>query len=212
MCNYISLLSEAQELEEYFGAEYVGEPYHREFRINGFGTPRVPIILDKDISHIVLAEWGFLAPSSKDRSFQKKTLNARIETADEKPTYKNSTSNRCLILVNGFHEWQWQDDKGKVKHQYLINIKDQPIFSIGGLYNRWTNPETKKEINTVTIVTTEANELMAEIHNTKHRMPILLNKQNQFRWLDDIPLEEFAFPNYDPVLEATNLSAQTTLF
>ncbi|WP_407641681.1 SOS response-associated peptidase family protein [Chryseobacterium taklimakanense] len=51
-----------------------------------------------------------------------------METADEKPTHKNSTSNRCLILVNGFHEWQWQDYKGKVKHQYLINIKDQPIF------------------------------------------------------------------------------------
>jgi len=66
------------------------------------------------------------------------------------------------------------------------------------------NPETNKEINTVTIVTTEANELMAEIHNTKHRMPILLNKQNQFRWLDDIPLEEFTFPNYDPVLDANN--------
>ncbi|SNV37082.1 Uncharacterised protein [Chryseobacterium taklimakanense] len=56
MCNYISLLSEAQELEEYFGAEYVGEPYHREIRINGFATPRVPIILDEDTSHIVPAE------------------------------------------------------------------------------------------------------------------------------------------------------------
>lgn len=48
MCNYISLLSEAQELEEYFGAEYVGEPYHKEFRINRFANPKVPIIMDGD--------------------------------------------------------------------------------------------------------------------------------------------------------------------
>lgn len=212
MCNYISLLSEAQELEQYFGAEYVGQPYHREFRINGFATPRVPIIMDDDTSHIVTAEWGFLAPWSTDRSFQKKTLNARIETVDDKPTYKHSTTNRCLILVNGFHEWKWLDEKGKNKEQYLIKIKDQPVFSIGGLYNRWTDPETNQEINTVTVVTTDANELMAEIHNTKHRMPILLNKQNQYRWLDDNPLELFAFPNYNPDLEATNLTEKETLF
>lgn len=60
MCNYISLISEAQELEEYFDAEYVGEPYHREFRINGFATPRVPIILDNDTDHIIPAEWGLI--------------------------------------------------------------------------------------------------------------------------------------------------------
>ncbi len=212
MCNYISLLSEAQELEEYFGAEYSGKPYHREFRINGFATPRIPIITDVDTSHIISAEWGFLAPWSKNRDFQKKTLNARIETIDEKPTYKNSVNNRCLILVNGFHEWQWQDEKGKVKHQYLIGIKDQPIFALGGLYNIWSDPETQEEINTVTVVTTQANELMSKIHNTKQRMPVLLNKKVQYRWLDDVPIEDFAFPNYESELTAKNLSEENTLF
>ena len=107
-----------------------------------------------------------------------------------------------MILVNGFHEWKWLDEKGKNKEHYLIKVANQPIFEIGGLYNIWKDPETGKEITTVTIVTTEANELMAEIHNTKHRMPILLNKQTQYRWLDDLPLYDFAFPHYDPVLEA----------
>ena len=212
MCNYFSLLSEAQELEEYYGAEYVGEPYHREFRINGFATPRVPVIMDSNLDQIVPAEWGFLAHWSKDRSFQKKTLNARIETADEKPTYKHSTNNRCLILVNGFHEWKWLDEKGKNKEQYLIKVKDQPIFAIGGLYNIWKEPESGLQIPTVTVVTTEANELMSEIHNTKHRMPILLNKHFQYRWLDDVPLEDFAFPNYEADLVATNLTQQNSLF
>ncbi len=212
MCNYISLISEAQELEEYFDAEYVGEPYHREFRINGFATPRVPIILDNDTDHIIPAEWGLIPFWSKNRDFQKKTLNARIETAEELKSYKNSVNNRCLILVNGFHEWKHLDEKGKNKEQYLIKVKDQPIFAIGGLYNIWTDPGTGKEIPTVTVVTTEANELMAEIHNTKQRMPILLNKQVQYRWLDDIPIQDFAFPNYEAELEATNLTQQNSLF
>lgn len=212
MCNYISLLSETQELEEYFGASYVGEAYHREFRINGFATPKVPVIMDSDTSHIVPAEWGLISFWSKNRDFQKKTLNARIETAEELKSYKNSVSNRCLIIVNGFHEWQWQDEKGKVKHQYLVGIKDQPMFALGGLYNVWTNPETQKEITTVTVVTTQANELMAKIHNTKQRMPIMLNSKVQYRWLDDIPLEDFAFPNYEADVIATNLSEQQTLF
>lgn len=122
MCNYISLLSEAKELEEYFDAEYVGEPYHREFRINGFGTPNVPIIKDDNTGLIVPAEWGFLAPWSKNRDYQKKTLNARIETIDEKPTYKHSVNNRCLILVNGFHEWKWLDEKGNVKEALISDF------------------------------------------------------------------------------------------
>lgn len=212
MCNYISLLSEAQELEEYFDAEYVGEPYHKEFRINGFANPRVPIIMDGDTDHIIPAEWGLIPFWCKNRDFQKKTLNARIETADELKSYKNSVNQRCLILVNGFHEWQWLDEKGKNKEQYLIKVKDQPIFALGGLYNIWKDPETGKEIPTVTVVTTQANELMSEIHNTKQRMPILLNKQVQYRWLDDIPLEDFAFPNYEAELEATNLTQQNSLF
>lgn len=115
---------------------------------------------------------------------------------------KCSISNHYLIFANGFHEWKHLDEKGKTKEQYLIKVKDQPISTIGGLYNVWTDPETGNEINTVTVVTTQANELMAEIHNTKQRMPIMLNKRIQYRWLDDNPLVDFEFPNYDPELEA----------
>lgn len=80
------------------------------------------------------------------------------------------------------------------------------IFAIGGLYNTWRNPATDEEILTCTIGTTDANELMQFIHNTKKRMPMLLNKVNQYRWLDDVSVEDFLFPNYNPVLEAVNLT------
>ena len=203
MCNYVSLLSQKQELEAYYGATYAGKPYQQDFQINGFANPLLPVILDENTDLIIPAEWGLIPSWSKNRDFQKKTLNARIETADELKSYKNAVNQRCLILVNGFHEWKWLDEKGKSKEQYLIKIKDQPIFSLGGLYTIWTDPQTGMETTTFTIVTTDANELMSEIHNTKYRMPILLNKQNQYRWLDDLPLDDFSIPNYDPVLEAS---------
>lgn len=206
MCNYIRIESEPEEFENEYQATYTGEPYKKEFKINGFGNPMVPIILDSDTSHIIPAQWGFLPSWAKDKEFAKKTLNARMEDVHEKPSYKKSVSNRCLILVNGFHEWKWLDDKGKVKDNYLIKVKDQNIFALGGIYNLWKNPSTDEEIMTCTIGTTDANELMAKIHNTKFRMPILLNKKNQYRWLDDIPVEDFLFPNYDPILEAENLT------
>lgn len=206
MCNYISLLSEAQELEEYFGAVYHGSPYHRDFRINGFANPQVPVILDENPAQIVPAQWGFIPDWAKDRAFEKKTLNARMEEVEDKPTYRNAVTNRCLILVNAFHEWKWLDAKGKQKDQYLIKIKDQPLFAIGGLYNFWTDPATRQKHLTCTVGTTAANELMSEIHNTKHRMPILLNEKIQYSWLDDRPVEEFCFPHMDPELDAKNLT------
>lgn len=214
MCNYISLLSEAQELEEYFGAVYQGEPYHRDFRINGFSNPQVPVILDEEPNRITNAEWGFIPKWAKDRNLQKNTLNARLEEAADKPSYKNAVQNRCLILVNAFHEWKWLDSKGKQKDNYLIKIRNQPLFALGGLYNFWTDPATNRQVLTCTVGTTQANELMAEIHNTKHRMPVILSKKIQNKWLDDISLQYFTFPNYDPDLEAENLTRneQPTLF
>lgn len=140
---------------------------------------------------ITSAELGLILSWSKNRDFQKKTLNPRIETAETLASYKNSSNQRSLILVNDFHEWKWLDEKGKNKKQYLIKVANQPIFGVGGLYYVWKDPETEKLISTVSIVTTEANELMHEIHNTKYIMPFLLTKQNQYRWLDDLPLNDF---------------------
>ena len=99
MCNYVSVVSTQEEFEEEYDAEYVGEDYAVDFKINGFANPKLPVILDADTDHIVPAQWGFLPTWAKDQEFAKKTLNARMEEVHEKPSYKNSVSNRCLILV-----------------------------------------------------------------------------------------------------------------
>lgn len=110
-----------------------------------------------------------------------------------------------MVLVKGFYEWKWLDDKGKQKHKHYLTVKDQEIFSLGGIYSNWTDKITGEEVTSVAIVTTQANELMAEIHNSKHRMPIVLHHGIEKQWLSDRDIEEFAFPNHESELLAINL-------
>ena len=79
------------------------------------------------------------------------------------------------------------------------------MFSLAGIYSHWTDTETGKDVTSFSIVTTEANELMSEIHNTKHRMPVVLYKSMEMEWLKDRDIEDFAFPNHESDLLAVNL-------
>ena len=88
-------------------------------------------------------------------------------------------------------------------------------MALGGIYGNWTEKESGEELTTFSIVTTEANELMTEIHNTKHRMPIVLTKAMEKEWLTDRSIQDFAFPNHEADLVAINLDQaqeMTTLF
>ena len=122
---------------------------------------------------------------AKDKKFQANTLNARLETLSEKPSFRNVLGNRCLVPAEGFVEWQWQDPKGKEKVKYLIEINESPIFTFAGLWSEWVNENTGEIIPTYTIITTEANELMAKIHNTKKRMPVILHPDFEKNWLEE---------------------------
>jgi putative SOS response-associated peptidase YedK len=119
-----------------------------------------------------------------DKNSRKHTLNARIETLKELPSFRDAAKNRCLILVDGFYEWKWLDPKGKEKQQYLISMPNDEPYAIGGIYSEWIDKETGEIMLTYAMVTTEANELMAEIHNTKKRMPLILTPDNEKLWLD----------------------------
>lgn len=164
--------------------------------INGFSYPNIPIITNDKPDIITTSfTWGLLPTWNKDLDSRKNTLNARIETIDDKPSFKNIISNRCLIIATGFYEWRWLDDKGKKKDKYKINNMDSEMFCFGGLYNRGINPLTGEPMNTYTMVTTEANATMAYIHNHKKRMPIILNRKDETAWLDsNNNINDFAFP------------------
>ncbi|MDV3470826.1 DUF159 family protein [Elizabethkingia anophelis] len=203
MCFYISMKLNKKELEDNFNAKVVDGEYIEEGFVSGFAHPNVPIITDNNQSEIVLGNWGIIPFWAKNRDIQKNTLNARIETISDKPSFKNSVHKRCLVLVNGFYEWKWLDPKGKQKEKYFIHLdNDNKPFALGGIYSLWTDKESGEQLKTFSIVTTEANELMAEIHNTKHRMPVVLNKGNEKEWLNDRDIQSFSFQNYNPNLKA----------
>jgi putative SOS response-associated peptidase YedK len=152
------------------------------FYASGFSHPMWRIITHE--SNIQYMQWGLVPAWFKDPSFQdisNKTLNARTETLEEKTSFKHLVSrNHCIVPSTGFYEWQ---TNGKVKTPYFIFPLNTTVFSMAGLYDQWLNPLTGEALFSFTILTTEANGLMSNIHNTKKRMPVLLQPAQEEAWL-----------------------------
>ena len=108
-----------------------------------------------------------------------KTFNARSESIDKKPSFSSSfRSKRCIIPVKGFFEWQ---HVGNEKIPWYIYHSENEILSIAGLYDEWIENNTGEVFSTFSIITTDANDLMAEIHNSAKRMPAILDKSSETR-------------------------------
>ena len=202
MCFRTKLNAKIREIEKAFEANFI-EPdaYTPAEEINAFDFKRTPVVTDENPGEIEMYQWGLIPFWSKDDKIKKMTLNSKIETAVEKPAFRDAVKNRCLIIANGYYEWQWLDSKGKEKQKYLLQPKDQEIFAFAGIYSSWTNPETNKLINSYSILTSEANELMSRIHNNKKRMPVILKREDRSSWLSGREISAFAFP-YEVDLEA----------
>ena len=183
MCFYSQQSKTAQELECRFQAKFKRVELYQPNTYNGFQFPETPVITNKYDNIIELYQWGLIPHWAKDDNIKKYTLNARIETIKDKAAFRFSLDNRCLILADGFFEWQWLDPKGKQKQKYLITLPDNDAFAYAGLWSEWKNKKTNEIIKSYTILTTEANELMSRIHNTKKRMPVILSKDCEKLWL-----------------------------
>jgi putative SOS response-associated peptidase YedK len=105
-------------------------------------------------------------------------FNARAETLSEKPSFKNAfKKRRCLIIADGFYEWQ---KLGKVKKPLYFSLKSGRPFGFAGLHETWVSPD-HQPIHTCTIITTEPNELIKPIHD---RMPVMVPKEREAFWID----------------------------
>jgi putative SOS response-associated peptidase YedK len=105
-------------------------------------------------------------------------INARAETVAEKPSFREAFSRyRCLVVADGFYEWKHEGGK---KRPFYIHRRDGKPFGMAGLYNLWTSPEGS-QVCTGTIITTDANDVLAPIHD---RMPVILSLDETGRWLD----------------------------
>lgn len=212
MCFTIKQSKEPKELEQRFKAKNKFNLNIISDNINGFTFPKTSVISNQNPNEIQLFHWGLLPSFTQDLGFIKNTLNAKIETLEEKPSFKNSIQNRCLIIADGFYEWQWLDKAGKKKQKYLIELPNQDLFCFAGIYNQWVNKLTGKTLNTFAMLTTEANPLMAEIHNSKKRMPVILTPQNESLWLAGINKNDFVKPEVTLKAVKINESKNYKLF
>ncbi|HEX6900686.1 MAG TPA: SOS response-associated peptidase [Thermoanaerobaculia bacterium] len=126
-----------------------------------------------------LLKWGLIPYWAKEAAIGNRLINARSETVVEKASFKTSfKKKRCLIPADGFYEWK---KEGKLKQPYLIHRKDGKPFAFAGLWSSWRDPERGQPVETFTILTTDANDLMRPLHD---RMPVILDRENFDLWLD----------------------------
>jgi putative SOS response-associated peptidase YedK len=106
-------------------------------------------------------------------------INARSETAAEKPAYRAAFSHRrCIVPADGFYEWR---RVGDAKTPYFISLESGEPFAIAALWERWVDKDTGEELQTATLLTTAANEFMSRLHD---RMPVILDPAAADGWLD----------------------------
>lgn len=188
MCFHNSMSKKAQQVAARYGrksdiVEIYQDILNEQYHVNAFNFPKYPIITTSD--EVQVFNWGlipFWVKSERDaEEIRKMTLNARADTIFEKPSFREPVmKKRCIVPSTGYFEWRHEGTK---KIPYYIFLKDEPIFSMAGIYDRWLDKETGEEHDTFSIITTDTNPLTDYIHNTKHRMPAILSKEDEERWL-----------------------------
>ncbi len=147
-------------------------------RYNIAPTQMIAAITQTNERALVSLRWGLIPSWAKDTKIGNNLINARAETLEEKPSFRNALrSRRCLIPTDGWFEWK---KEGAAKQPYFFHRKDDELFSFAGLWEEWKSPENEL-IQSCTIITTEPNELAANYH---HRMPVILSESEEAMWLD----------------------------
>ena len=148
-------------------------------RYNIAPSQAVAVVANGPRPHVELFRWGLVPSWAKEESIGNRMVNARAESLAEKRAFRAAIRRRrCLILADGFFEWQLQTD-GKTKVPMYVTMKDGRPFCFAGLWDVWRH--AGQELKSCTIITTAANELMKPIHD---RMPAIVPPKGYLDWLD----------------------------
>ncbi len=178
MCGRFTLIADPNDLREAF--PWVNIPEGIGPRYNIAPSQPVAVIPNDGKNQLDFFVWGLIPSWAKDPAIGNRMINARAETLPEKPSFRNAfRRRRCLIPASGFYEWK-QVAGQKSKTPMYIRLKSGKPFALAGLWERWDAPDGSTVLS-CTIVTTEPNELMREIHN---RMPVILPQEAYKIWLD----------------------------
>lgn len=182
MCGRSSLTKNEKEIEKRFNATFYSDELERYNPLPNYNvapTHMCPVITGEEPEKIHLFRWGLIPFWAKDVKIGYKMINARSETLLEKASFKKAAeSRRCIVPMDGFYEWKRE---GKIKTPYRITTTNVDIFSVAGIWEKWTNKEKNEIIYSFTIITQGPNELMKDIHD---RMPAILLPEQEKIWLD----------------------------
>ena len=209
MCYHGSKAYKLNQLQERYqlpSIDHLADKWQMLYHENGFDHVAAPVLVSP--TSVGLFSWGLIPWFTKSTAdaniIRNQTLNCISEEMFDKPSYRDSLKQgkRCLIPMTGFFEWKWQDSKGKEKTPYYIYLKDQSIFSAAGIYSTWEDTANCTTVYSYSVLTTKANTLMEEIHNTKKRMPVILPQQFEKDWLNPALAKDDVLALCQPLPEA----------
>jgi putative SOS response-associated peptidase YedK len=177
VCGRFAFFSPAEATAALFGAK---TSIDLEPRHNIAPTRQIAAIRNSatEIPEFTMLRWGLVPSWARDASIGNRMINARAETVAEKPSFRTAyRKRRCLILVDGFYEWQ---RSGELKTPWYISPSAGQSCAFAGLWEDWTDKATGESLQTTAIVTTPANDFMSRLHS---RMPVLLTPEHAQRWL-----------------------------
>ena len=178
MCGRFTLTADPGELQEAFPGLVISAQINPRYNI----APSQPVAVIPNTAEYKLDFflWGLIPSWAKDPEIGNRLINARAETLTEKPSFRTAfRRRRCLILADGFYEWKAVPDQ-KSKIPMFVHLRTGGVFAFAGLWDIWQSPDGS-EIRSCTIITTQPNELMKNIHN---RMPVILPPEAYKDWLD----------------------------
>lgn len=177
MCGRYTQTADPDKLAQRFRLQTPGPGMSRRYNIAP--TQDAPVVANDDPKRLRLMRWGLIPSWAKDEAIGNRMINARAETLAEKPSFKKPFERRrCLVLADGFYEWRKTPGVTKVPMRFVL--KSREPFAFAGLWDLWRASDGK-EITSFTIVTTEANDLLRPVHD---RMPVILRREDEERWLD----------------------------
>lgn len=177
MCGRYALYGPVSRLREHFGVDFDAIAFAPHYNLAPLQF--APVIREHEgARHVAMMRWGLLPSWAKDVSIATRLINARVETAAEKPAFRAAfRARRCLVPADAFYEWA---PTPSGKQPYLVRLKSGEPLALAGLWEHWHAPDGEA-LSTFTILTTDANALLAPLHE---RMPVVLPPESWSLWLN----------------------------
>lgn len=183
MCGRFTNRAKPEQIRNEFKVGKANPEIYKE-RYNIAPAQMIDVVFEPETERILSElKWGLVPAWAKDAEIGNRMINARAETLTEKPSFREAfKKRRCIIPASGFYEWQKKASAaGGAKQPFYFYLKEKEVFGFAGLYEEWIDKDSGDVLETCTIITTEANDVLKPVHD---RMPVILKPADYDQWLD----------------------------